>query len=418
MLTDKKSNKYFYIFAALFPFWAMLQSVIKFKSPSAKNLFWYGCAFMGFVFIFNPLIGTGHDSIRIAQSLIQMHSDNATFKDVFADLFVEEGNADVYQLLVTFIVSLFTPNAHYLFLTMAIIFGFFYSRNIWRILNEFKLSTNQLYVWIFIAMFFLINPIWNINGGRMWVALHVFIYGIFGYFFEKKPIYLIWSVLSIFIHFSFVLPLSLFIFLQFLPQKNINSYFFIYLVSLFVNDIDLDSTKNLIIDYLPNFLIYKADAYLNQDLAISISEGVKEWSSYLFVSKYMSIAFRYIVLYVFWQNISKIQENTIYRNLMITFLFLGVFINVFSSIPSMGRFALLSDFFMFSLLLLIISNVNITNLSANLLKYSAVLLILPIFHLLRIGTIYYGHSLFWNNFFGAMFIEDRNPIIQYVKSIF
>jgi len=413
-----ENNKYKYIFAALFPFWTMLLSIAKFDSKSSKNLFWYGCAFMGFVFIFNPVFDTGADSSRIAKALVDMHSPNTTIKDVFSDLFIEDGNVDVYQLLVTLIVSIFTSNAHYLFLIMAVIFGYFYSRNVWRILNYFKISTNQAYVWIFIAMLFLVNPIWNINGGRMYVALHVFIFGVFGYVFDKKPIYLIWAFVSILIHFSLVLPLSLFVILQFLPQKNIKTYFYIYLISLFVSDIDMEGLKTMIIDYLPKFLIYKADAYLNEELAISISEGVKDWSTYLFVSKYMSMAFKYIVLFVFWKNIKKIEDNMIIKNLMITFLFLGFFINILSSIPSMGRFITLSDFFMYSLLLLIISNVNLSKLSTNLLKYSSILLILPIFHLLRIGTIYYGHSLFWSNFFGALFIEDRNPIIYYVKSIF
>ena len=418
MIPEKSKNIYLYVFAALFPFWTMLLSIAKFDSKSAKNLFWFGCAFMGFVFIFNPVFDTGADSTRIAQALVNMHSPDTTIKDVFSNLFVEDGNVDVYQLLVILIVSIFTSNAHYLFLTMAVIFGFFYSRNVWRILNIFKPSINQTYVWIFITMLFLVNPIWNINGGRMYVALHVFIYGIFGYFFEKKPTYLIWSFISIFIHFSLVLPLSLFIILQFLPQKNIQTYFFLYFISLFYNDIDMESLKTMIIDYLPKFLIYKADAYLNEELAISISEGVKEWSGYLFVSKYMSMAFKYIVLFIFWKNIKNIEVNTIFRSLMITFLFLGFFINIFSSIPSMGRFIVLTDFIMYALMLLVITNVNLSNFSTNLLKYSSILLILPIFHLLRIGTIYYGNSLFWSNFLGALFIEDRYPIIQYVKSIF
>jgi len=132
----------------------------------------------------------------------------------------------------------------------------------------------------------------------------------------------------------------------------------------------------------------------------------------------MSMAFKYIVLYIFWKNIKNIEVNTILKKLMITFLFLGLFINILSSIPSMGRFIVLTDFIMYALLLLVISNVSLPNFSHNLLKYSSILLILPIFHTLRIGTIYYGHSLFWSNFFGIFFIEDRNPIIYYVKSIF
>lgn len=416
-ITMINKAKYYFLFAAIFPFWTMLLSVMKFNSPSAKNWFWYGCAFMGFVFVFNPVVDTGADSTRIAQNLINMHAPQTNINSVFSNLFVEEGDVDVYQLLITYIISLFTTNAHYLFLAMAIVFGFFYSRNVWKILSGFKFSVNQLYIWIFIVMLFLVNPIWNINGGRMWVALHVFIYGVYGYIFEKKPGFLIWSFISIFIHFSFVLPFVLFIILQFLPQKQINIYFFVYLFSLFVKDIDLDSLKTLVIDYLPKFLTYKAEAYLNEEHAISIAEGVKEWSTYLFVSKYMSMLFKYIVLFVFWFNIKKIEEITILKNLLTTFLFIGFSVNIMVSIPSMGRFVVLSDFFMFSILLLVINNVSLSDLSNKLLKYSSVLLILPVFHALRIGAIYYGHSLFWNNFLGALIIEDRFPIILYVKSV-
>jgi hypothetical protein len=50
-------------------------------------------------------------------------------------------------------------------------------------------------------------------------------------------------------------------------------------------------------------------------------------------------------------------------------------------------------------------------------KYLAVLLILPELFAFRIGCDYYGNTLLWGNFLSATFIEDRTPIIQFVKSI-
>jgi hypothetical protein len=51
-------------------------------------------------------------------------------------------------------------------------------------------------------------------------------------------------------------------------------------------------------------------------------------------------------------------------------------------------------------------------------KYLALLLVLPILFRLRVGTDYYGSSLFWGNFVSAIFIDDNVPIIDFMKSIF
>lgn len=383
----------------------MILSVVKFDSKNAKNLFWFGCAFMGYIFIFNPVSGSGADGVRVAQGLVDMSIQKTGVNDLIKNLYVEDGTVDIYQTLTTYLVSRFTSNPHYLFLILAIVFGFFYSRNVWRVLNYITSNKNETYIWLFIVMLILLNPIWNINGGRMWVALHVFIYGLFGYFFDGKPTKLVWAVVSVFIHFSFLFPLLLLMILAFLPKRNTEIYFLFFIISTVINDINIITLKNTIEGYLPGFLTYKVDAYMNEDLVSSISDGYKDWSTYLYVSKYMNIAFKYILLLVFWLNRNIIIENSVSKNILYTYLFFGGCINILSGIPSMGRFVTLEDFIMFSLLLFCIGKVSISAQTKDVLKYSSLLLILPILLALRIGSIYYGHSLFWENFVGAIFLK-------------
>ena len=92
------------VFAFIFPFWSMIASIKYFKSPVSRNLFWFGCAFMGFVFVFNPIRGSGSDGVRYAAQLVEMHNAQLNF-DVFSQfLYSQGGELDIYQGLVTFIV--------------------------------------------------------------------------------------------------------------------------------------------------------------------------------------------------------------------------------------------------------------------------------------------------------------------------
>ena len=415
----KSNNKFQYIFALLFPFWAMIASIKYFKSPSAKNLFWYGCTFMGYVFIFNPIGGSGADCTRIAANLIEMHNNPVNFETVSGYFYNEENSLDIYQTLVTFLLSFFTGNSHYLFLIFAIIFGYFYSRNIWMTLNYSKTDNHLWYIWIAIIMFLLICPIWEINGGRMWVALQVFMYGLFSFYLKNDKKKIIWCFLSVLFHFSFLFPLTIFILFQFLPKKNLTLYFVFYFVAITFTEINIQSFKDTLIEVLPTQLSSKADSYMNEDSVQAVNERNASYSLYLKIASKMSRYFMLILIAFFWINLKKIFLIQTHRKLLCLFLFFAAIFEVLTVIPSMGRFLVITNLIFYSLLLLLLVDDTISNGALQTTtKYISFLLILPILLSIRIGFEYYGVSLIYSNFIGSFYFEDRQPMIDLVKSFF
>jgi hypothetical protein len=375
---------------------------------------------MGYIFIFDPVGGSQADGVRYAQQLTLMHEQQITVQTIIKSLFEEENKLDIFQALVTLGVSFFTDNPHVLFFVFALIFGFFYSRNVWIILSYSKEKPVQWYVWIAIIMFLLVNPIWNINGVRMWIALHVFVYGVLNFIVLNRKGKIFWCFFSVLIHFSFILPLTLLFVFFLLPKKNITFYFVVFFMTAIFSQLDIQGFKNGIVDYLPQKVIPKVEDYMSEDYVESRSKNNSELSKYIGIQQYMQDYFEYLILIFLWIEIkNKRQISKTHSELLIMFLFFGSVTNVLDAIPSMARFWSLNNMLFFALLLLILfdrrSELSVKMHSAT--KYLAVLLILPELFAFRIGCDYYGNTLLWGNFLSATFIEDRTPIIQFVKSI-
>lgn len=195
------------VFALVWPLGALFSALKNWRQPWAMNVFWIVCAFLGSIQIFHPegtILGEGADSGRYVLDLMQMHQTVNSYSEVSSTFYNGDTN-DVYCPTIMFLVSRFTDNGHVLFFVFAIIYGFFYSRNIWYILNRIK-DQQANWQWVMLASFFLVCPIWNVNGVRMWTALHVFVYGAMPYLLEKKKKQLLWSLLALFVHHSFIFP--------------------------------------------------------------------------------------------------------------------------------------------------------------------------------------------------------------------
>lgn len=406
-------------FALLFPFWTVIASIRFFKSHSARNLFWLGCVFMGYVHIFNPIGGSGSDGVRYAQELVKMNSDHLNFKTLASYFYSDENSLDIYQPLVTLVVSFFTKDAHFLFLLFAFVFGFFYSRNIWLVLNFASKDKLTWWSWITVIMLILVIPIWEINGVRMWTALHVFMYGVLSFYLNNDKKKLIWSFVAVFIHFSFLFPLMLIFIYIFLPKNNLTIYFVLFFVSATFNEINIQALNDVFVKFLPVQLSTRTEGYLNEDYLISVSETSASFSLYLVLINKLSKYFILLIIIYFWINKNTLFTKKIHKDLLTLFLFLGSCFQFFSMIPSMGRFFTITNMVFYSLLFLLLIDESQNNINLNnFVKYFSVVLIMPILLKIRLGCEFYGTSLFWSNLISSSFIEDRTPMIDYIKSLF
>jgi hypothetical protein len=413
------SNKsYNFIFTSLFPFWTMILSISKFKASGAKNLFWYGCAYLGVVHIFNPIGGSGSDGIRYAYALVQMHNSKLDFETISNLFYAEGGKLDIYQPLITFVVSLFTSNAHYLFLIYAIVFGYFYSRNIWIVLEKCKFDKIKSWVWIFALSYILVNPIWNINGVRMWTALQVFIYGIMSVTIQDNKRGNIYLFLSCFIHFSFIIPVLIYYLYLFLPKKSIHVYFIIFYCCVLFSELDIASFRDKIYNYVPIQLTDKIDSYMGDQKIEDFETRESPFAFHVILAKNLGRYYLLISLLVLWISFKNICNELIEKNILMLLLVFGSIIEVFSGIPSFGRFSLITSALFYALVLLLLFNHNLVHTKfIGYFKYSGIILIYPIVFKLRAGLDYYGISAFCGNFISAILIDDRYPVIKFLKSI-
>jgi len=219
----------------VWPFALLMTSLKNFYAPGAKKGFILFCLYFGFVFVISKDLG-GADSARYAQMLRELHQNPPSFSSLWASLYSYEANLlDIYQPLLTWLVSLFTDNAQVLFALFAMVFGWFYANNIWIILRRSQ-SKFSYTLMLLILVFSLIIPIWYINGVRMWTAAQIYIYGVLVYFIEHKKYGLWWASGSLLVHFSFLFPLLLLLLFVVLP-KRLPIFLVFFIATSFVADI-------------------------------------------------------------------------------------------------------------------------------------------------------------------------------------
>lgn len=415
------NNKLFdYGFAIVWPFGGLIKSIKDFREPIAKNLFWIFCIFYGLVHIYMPVSYTGKggaDSIRYATSFTIMHNSHFGLNEVLNRFYAEEdGSVDIYLPLVNFVVSRVTGNPHILFMVLALIYGFFYSRNIWYVIKNTSGRYNFV-ITVLILAFSLILPIWNINGARMWTAMQIFIYGLLPYLYHNDKKRLLWCASAFLFHFSLLSVIVLFFIFLFTPRK-INWYFIIYFSTLFIHELDLEVVRERLLDlgfvsFEDRINIYTADyAYENmiegQD---NYAWHVKFFNNLAFYSYQASIFIAYFNL-IF----TKVQLSEELKKMFCWACFIFAFVNIVSLIPSGGRF--LSLAYISCIVMYLVLYKNIFNSLFN--KISMILaccILISLIFTIREGMDYFGVSLLASDFFTCWFFDDNVPLIDYVKSI-
>ena len=414
-------KNWIYLTVLIYPLWSFYLSIKHFRDSQAKNLFWLFCIFLGMIHIYFPddIIDV-YDGYRYARTLIELHNEPVSLENFTASFYKDGEFLDIYQPVLTYILSIITGNPRWLFLIFAIVFGFFYSRNIWLILEKFPKKTGIVLL-LFTLYYALICPVWEINGVRMWTAFHVFAFGALHYLYYNEKPKLIWCFSSILIHLSFFIPVTILIAYLLMP-KSLKYYLAFYVVSIFVNEVGVEQIRLFFISISPSFLTSSINAYVNEDYSQKL---IEVQSSYNFYIEWSRMIVKWLVAVVLctaciWgEKIIKTRKEMLH--LMCFTLFLCALSNLLSLviILSGSRFIALSHFFaFFSMILFYIhylqSDYRQKGVSI-LFRTTAILLILPIIVVLRMGCDYYGFSLLLNPL-AVLFVEDNQPVIQFVKS--
>ncbi len=423
MLNSSSKSGVNAVFAFFFPIIGLIVSIVDYRKPYAKNLFWFFCAFYGLVHIYLPNASSGiggADGERYAANFEYLAHQDISW-ETLSNTFYGGGqnNNDIFEPTVSFVVSRFTDNPHVLFCAFALIFGFFYSRNIWYIL---RFTPNKLgfVAGIFVVSLALLTPIWLINGVRMWTALQVFFCGFLPYLLNKDRSKLWWCYASFLFHFSFLILIALLLVFQFLPHKRL-PYFIAFIVSLFISELDIGIVRERLMGLGLTAFEAKINTYTSQEYAEHVKDAAGGYSWHvIFAKDLMAYVFKalLIVAYFAFGKLRKlaVDESRRLNMLFCAAAFIYAFANVVSSIPSWGRFGLPAQVLSAVLSIVIVQYLN-SKIFKKIYLIAAILLVYPIVFLIRTGMDYWGLSLLVTNPLTCWFVDDNLPLIALIKQL-
>jgi hypothetical protein len=404
-------------FIAIWPFAAFLKGLKIFRSPKVKTILWLFFIYFGFMFIIPEDVPGAPDSARYATKLMDAHKQPLSLNYLISSFYNPDGsNVDIYQPLATWFVAIFTDDPRFLFALFAAVFGFFYVQNLWMVFSRITSRVRWLLLFFMLA-FALVNPIWNINGVRMWTAAQIFVFGILRMYLVNDRKGLIWAGFSILTHFSFLIPFLLLLMFQFIPV-NLSLLFVFFIASSFVKEIELNVVRNLL-SYLPEIFHSRMEGYLGDAYAervaqkletkawhVGLASWAKEWVLYIWI----------IALYIFRHRWIKIQPQV--TKLFMVAMFMGGFAQMASLLPSGGRFMVISHSLFFASIVLIMGAGLLKNKLPLLKLISYPLLGFSLIFSIRTGLDYIGIFTLIGNPFTAILHADQTPIIQFIKDLF
>ena len=241
---------------------------------------------------------------------------------------------------------------------MELYIGFFYSRNLWYILDRLDGKLKGVVI-ILITCLFLIVPIWNLGGFRYYAAVHAFLYGLLPYILEGKKKKLIWSFLTPFIfHYAFILPVAILAIYMVLGNR-IALYFYFFIFSLFINGINLSFFNNLVKSYAPTSFAERSKSYRKEETVEAFKEGEMSQSEVWYArynGKFINYSIFALLIISFWRYKRVIKNRRgLFRLFSCAFLFYG-FANLFSSLPSGGRYLAPAGILALSALIIFLQN--------------------------------------------------------------
>ncbi|MDD2983069.1 MAG: EpsG family protein [Crocinitomicaceae bacterium] len=407
----KVDNKTFFLLWLFNPFFSAIYLLKNFKDTKKVGPYLLLSVFFGISFIVST---TGGDSKTYADELKHYHQHNLTFSELQTNLYSEEGTKlDVYQPVITWIVSLISDNTKVLFVIFSIVFGYFYFKSLILIRTYLGIPLTGLVLTVFLLLAFT-NPIWNINGVRMWTAVMMFFYGVLVVTLNNDKKGWWFLVLPIFIHFSILIALVLFLIHNLIPVNRKKIMFGIFIATFFLGELNLE----VIGDYfsqLPGFTQSRS-GYLNLEYAEGLKDAELNMSFEQVLieqlGKYSILLMAVLMVFNF-----GFKKNVVDKKFDI-FLTMGLlfasFSNIASSLPSGGRFLVVSNLILYTAFLLYLNQKS--EIPFFLKKILILSLIVIIAFNIRMGLNYIGVFFFIGNPIINWFIED-SPILDFIKSL-
>lgn len=413
MLTEvqKKNKVYSYLLFLVSPIFALYLSCKDYRGVSSKNIVWVFSVFYGYTLVIsNPDL----DVNRLKEFfLIYAQFENFSPTEFASTLYAEDSwNTDILSEFLRWFVSRFTDNFHFYFAVLGLVYGYFYSRNIWYLIDntEGRINRNAL---LFIVVFSLLVPFWGVNIFRFFTATHIFFFGCIRYFLQGKKRYIFVALLSGLVHFSFILPSLLLVLNKLIGNKpKILLTFFV--VSFFIPELNSEFFREIEFSFFPTVYEKKIGSYTGESY-VRVIDGIKslEKNWYVVGRILLMKAIVLISLSMCVKNLDEIKNLKLMPLYCFSLLIVGVS-NIISNIPSLDRFLSVSNLFVFAFLFLFFQKMGNVKWLHKIKPLFIVGVVLFAVVEIRIGMDTIGFRALSNPLV-AFFIEEDLALIDVLK---
>ncbi len=405
--SQQKNGVFSYILFAIWPFLAVFIALFEYRQTWAKNIIWLFVVFYGYTMVLSV---ADMDASRYRDEFIEVANSDGSGDIIDVE---NTNNVDLLKPLLNHLVSSFTDNYKILFMVYGAIFGFFYSRNIWLLLENSKHKIAIISIPILIVFVF-VNPFWNINGFRFWTAAQIFVYGMLLFLLKKNKKGLWLVAITPFIHFSFLFPLAI-VAAYIVLGNRVTLYFYLFVASLFISELNLESVRENLNEIVPSIFQRRIDAYIDEGYREVRKEELRNANWYvemrLKLLKYSVYAF---LILIYWRERHFLEKRKgLFRLFCFILLFLS-FANVISSIPSASRFIIVS--FSFATALIFINMQYLDDKVMHIMtKISIPALLIFLVVTIRMGFDTMSMTTVFGNPLIALFMENDIPLINLIK---
>jgi len=358
------------------------------------------------------------DGSRYRDKFVAMAGQQVNFDNISVLFYNEDSQVlDVIETIVIFTVSRFTDNYHVLFAVFGLIFGYFYSRNIWYLIDRAGKGIATENISIILTFAFIVG-FWEINGFRFWTATHIFLFGTLPYLFEGKKNYLGFAVLAVFMHFSYVLPLLVLGF-HIATGKRTSVYFILFILTFFVKELNLTQLGEFLTANLPEIFLPRVKGYVNEGYASDLSDIYAKANWYVvFYQLALKWSIALLMAGIFFYGKAFLKTNKNFDRLFSFTLLLYSVANIFSLVPSGGRFLALSNLFALAFIFFFIQYASNTKTIKRLMVFAIPALLLYATVALRIGIQDMGILCIVGNPILRIFINADVTVLEVLKGVF
>ncbi|MBS7786436.1 EpsG family protein [Flavobacterium sp. CYK-55] len=355
------------------------------------------------------------DSTRYVAKLQELYQQPISWESFISSFYSEDGDTvDIYQPLVTYLMSMVTDSGNLLFAVFGFVFGYFYSRNIWLMIDLARVRWPGKEFWIMIAAFACVIGFWNLNGVRMWTAGHIFFYGAFLHLFNNQKKGILIAASSILVHFSFVVPLIA-LALFYLIKSSWRFLYFVFLGSFFISTLNIQAVRNQIESTAPEFLLPRVNRYTSDEYVETVTEFNAQAVWYIdYYTKALTWFIAILFTVIYFTPKKKSESSPTFINLYGFSMLIMAVGNIMSLLPSGSRFEMIGQMFGLAMIIYFWTQYDFANYR-KWFKIASPLMIFFVFISMRVSLETLTFTTVLTNPVLVFFVDLPFPLINLIK---